>query len=52
MLSVAEVQFAEAFGFTDREVELLEYYELSGHYNKIKEWYAGYQFGNAEVYCP
>lgn len=52
-LSVAEVQFDEAFGFTDKEVrELLEYYELSDHYNEIKEWYDGYQFGNAEVYCP
>lgn len=53
VLSVADVQFEEAFGFTDREVkELLDYYELSGHYNEIKEWYDGYQFGNAEVYCP
>lgn len=53
VLSVAEVQFDEAFGFTDKEVrELLEYYDLSDHYNEIKEWYDGYQFGNAEVYCP
>lgn len=53
VLSVAEVQFEEAFGFTDREVrELLDYYELSDHYNEMKEWYDGYQFGNAEVYCP
>lgn len=53
VLSVADVQFEEAFGFTDREVkELLDYYELSGHYNEIKEWYDGYQFENAEVYCP
>ena len=53
VLSVAEVQFDEAFGFTDKEVrELLEHYELSDHYNEIKEWYDGYQFGNAEVYCP
>lgn len=53
VLSVAEIQFDEAFGFTDREVrELLDYYELSDHYNEIKEWYDGYQFGNAEVYCP
>lgn len=53
VLSVVEVQFDEAFGFTDKEVrELLEYYELSDHYNEIKEWYDGYQFGNADVYCP
>ena len=53
VLSVTEVQFEEAFGFTDREVrELLDYYELSDHYSEMKEWYDGYQFGNAEVYCP
>lgn len=53
VLSIAEVQFDEAFGFTDREVrEMLEYYGLSDHYGEIKEWYDGYQFGNVEVYCP
>lgn len=53
VLSVAEVQFDEYFGFTDREVkDMLEYYGLSSHYDKIKEWYDGYQFGNVEVYCP
>lgn len=53
VLSIAEVQFEEAFGFTDREVrEMLEYYGLSDHYGEIKEWYDGYQFGNVEVYCP
>lgn len=53
VLSVSDVQFDEYFGFTDQEVrELLAYYELSGHYKEIKEWYDGYQFGNVEVYCP
>ena len=53
VLSVADVQFDEYFGFTDKEVrEMLEYYELSDHYEDIREWYDGYQFGNAEVYCP
>ncbi len=53
VLSIAEVQFDEAFGFTDREVrEMLEYYGLSHHYEEVKEWYDGYQFGNVEVYCP
>lgn len=53
VLSIAEVQFDEAFGFTDREVRgMLEYYGLSDHYGEIKEWYDGYQFGNVEVYCP
>ncbi len=53
VLSISEVRFEEYFGFTDREVrDLLEYYGLSAHYDKIKEWYDGYQFGNVEVYCP
>ena len=53
VLSVTEVQFDEYFGFTDGEVkELLEYYGLSDHYEDVKDWYDGYQFGNVEVYCP
>lgn len=28
---------------------MLEYYELSDHYEDIREWYDGYQFGKAEV---
>lgn len=31
---------------------MLEYYGLSEHYEEIREWYDGYQFGNVEVYCP
>lgn len=53
VLSVTDVQFEEAFGFTDGEVKkMLEYYGLLGHYEEIKEWYDGYQFGNKKVYCP
>ncbi len=53
VLSVVEVQFDECFGFTDGEVrEMLEYYGFLSHYEEIKEWYDGYQFGNVEVYCP
>lgn len=53
VLSVADVEFDEYFGFTDREVRvLLEYYGLSCKYETTKEWYDGYQFGNVEVYCP
>lgn len=29
-----------------------EYYDLSDKYDVIKEWYYGYRFGDAEVYCP
>lgn len=53
VLSVADVRFDDYFGFTDAEVKgLLDYYHLSDRYDVVKEWYDGYQFGNAEVYCP
>ena len=43
----------EYFGFTDTEVrEMLKYYETEDHYEEIKSWYDGYQFGDTEVYCP
>ncbi len=45
--------FERCFGFTDEEVgDLLAYYGLEAGYEKMKEWYKGYLFGNAEVYCP
>ena len=31
---------------------MLSYYGLSSHYEEVKEWYDGYRFGNADVYCP
>ena len=53
VLSVTDQRFDEYFGFTDSEVkELLAYYDLTEHYNSIREWYNGYLFGNASVYCP
>lgn len=51
--SVSDVEFDEYFGFTDAEVRsLLEYYDLSDHYDAVREWYDGYRFGNVDVYCP
>lgn len=53
VLSVLDVEFDEYFGFTDAEVKaLLEYYDLTEVYGLVKEWYDGYRFGNADVYCP
>lgn len=53
VLSAADTEFDEYFGFTDQEVrEMLEYYECSENFDAVKMWYDGYQFGNAEVYCP
>ena len=51
--SITDRRFRTAFGFTDTEVqELLHYYDQDEHYETVKEWYDGYQFGGAEVYCP
>ena len=53
VMTVADGRFDEYFGFTDKEVKgLLEYYDVMDHYDAIKKWYDGYQFGNVEVYCP
>lgn len=53
VLTIADERFDEYFGFTDKEVrELLAYYEVMDHYDAVKRWYDGYQFGNVEVYCP
>jgi hypothetical protein len=51
--TITDARYDEYFGFTDDDVkELLAYYGLSGHYNIVKEWYNGYQFGSVAVYCP
>ena len=53
VLSIADARFDEQFGFTDEEVRgLLADYQLSSHFAEAKEWYNGYHFGNADVYCP
>lgn len=53
VLSITDVRFDEQFGFTDEEVRrLLKDYHLTEHFSEIKEWYDGYHFGNADIYCP
>ncbi len=53
VLTIADERFDEYFGFTDKEVrELLKYYDVTDHYEEVKRWYDGYQFGNVKVYCP
>lgn len=53
VLTVTDVRLDACFGFTDEDVtQLLEYYGLSEQYSAVKEWYDGYRFGNAAIYCP
>lgn len=51
--AISDVECAEYFGFTDGEVrEILRYYGVEERFPDLKEWYDGYHFGNANVYCP
>ena len=51
--SIVDVEHDEKFGFTESEVhELLHNYGLEDTAPEMKEWYDGYHFGNADVYCP
>nr|WP_304971331.1 AAA family ATPase [uncultured Acetatifactor sp.] len=53
VLSITTLQSGERFGFTDSEVQAMaEYYGCGDKFNQMKEWYDGYRFGNADVYCP
>ena len=51
--SIVDIDHDEQFGFTDDEVmKLLLDYDRSERYPDAKEWYDGYHFGNADIYCP
>ena len=53
ILSITDIRFDEQFGFTESEVKkLLKSYHLEAHLPELKEWYDGYYFGDANVYCP
>lgn len=51
--SADDVRYDEEFGFTDQEVKkMLSDYSLQEHFEEVKEWYDGYHFGDADIYCP
>lgn len=53
VMSITNIRFDEHFGFSDAEVlAMLDYYGLTGYFGLIKEWYDGYRFGDADIYCP
>ena len=53
VMSITDSRFGEQFGFTDEEVKkLLSDYGMDSHFDEVKEWYDGYHFGRADVYCP
>ena len=51
--STMSPHYADAFGFTEKEVQaLLAYYGLETYFDQVKEWYDGYLFGGREIYNP
>lgn len=51
--SITDPQFNQCFGFTDDEVsELLHYYGIDDLHGVIRDWYDGFHFAGADVYCP
>lgn len=51
--SIVDIRHDEHFGFTEKEVlDLLQAYGLEQAAATMKEWYDGYRFGNADIYCP
>ena len=51
--TISDVRYDEFFGFTDMDVDgMLYFYGLSSYKDVIRNWYDGYRFGDAEIYCP
>ena len=52
IFSITDARFDEQFGFTEDEVgKMLKDYHLEEHLAEMKEWYDGYHFGDADIYC-
>jgi len=53
VISISSTRYDEYFGFTEIEVKtILEHYSLEHKEEEMRNWYNGYQFGNATVYNP
>ncbi len=53
VFSITDTQSDERFGFTDSEIRAIaERFGCTDKLCLIREWYDGYHFGNADVYCP
>ncbi len=51
--TISDVRYDEFFGFTNADADaLLKFYGLSDYQGVIRDWYDGYRFGGADVYCP
>jgi len=53
IISILNDNYSEHFGFVEDEVKgLLKQYDLEDLFEKVKEWYDGYTFGETSVYNP
>lgn len=53
MISILTDMYGEHFGFSQSEVDqMLKFYKREEAGETVKDWYDGYQFGDAEVYNP
>ncbi len=53
IFSITDARFDEQFGFTEDGVgKMLKDYHLEEHMAEMNEWYDGYHFGDADIYCP
>lgn len=53
LITILNRSYGEYFGFIQSEIdEMLQYCGLTEQRERMKEWYDGYLFGNAQVYNP
>lgn len=53
VMTITDVYFNKAFGFTESDVEkLLADYGLAHAREAMRDWYNGYEFGKMPIYCP
>ena len=51
--SIMDKKYSEYFGFTADEVlKMAEYYDVTGKFDDICEWYDGYRFGDKDIFNP
>ena len=51
--TISSERYNEYYGFTQKDVDqILQDAQIEEKASDIKEWYDGYRFGKADVYCP
>ena len=53
VVTTTSEEYETCFGFTEQEVfASLDMFGVNEYKNQVKEWYDGYRFGDADIYCP